>query len=197
MRRIKERNFFTIWLTGLPCSGKTTIANALNDKLNSSMTHGRFVCLDGDDLRTKLNSDLGFTEEDRKENLRRVGHIAQLFNDKRLNALCSFVSPTESLREAALSNIDNVYLVYVDCSAKTCAERDVKGMWAKAKSGEIPMFTGYSAPYDIPKNPTLTVNTELFSIDQCVNQIIFFISNLGEDYELGMPTLTSLDSALL
>jgi adenylyl-sulfate kinase len=163
--------FCTIWLTGLPCSGKTTIAKALEKRLNNER-EDTFVCLDGDDLRMKLNSDLGFSVEDRRENLRRVGHVAQLFNDKGWNVICSFVSPTDSLREAALSNVKRVYLVLIDCSSDKCAERDVKGMWAKAKTGEIPMFTGYSAPFDKPENADLTVNTETLTVDECVDLII-------------------------
>jgi adenylylsulfate kinase len=175
MKKESNRPFFTIWLTGLPCSGKTTISKALLERLNNdlSLNRGRrFIGLDGDDLRTKLNSDLGFTPEDREENLRRVGHLSQLFNEKDLNVICSFVSPTESLRDKALSNIDNVYLVFIKCSADKCAERDVKGMWAKAKTGEIPMFTGFSAPYDIPKDPDLVLDTEELTLDECVDKLI-------------------------
>jgi adenylylsulfate kinase len=175
MKKESDRPFFTIWLTGLPCSGKTTISKALLERLNNdlSLNRGRrFVSLDGDDLRSKLNSDLSFSHEDRRENLRRVGHLSQLFNEKELNVICSFVSPTEDLRNTAIESIDNVFLVFVECSADKCAERDVKGMWAKAKTGEIPMFTGFSAPYDIPKDPDLVLNTEDLTLDECVGKLI-------------------------
>jgi adenylylsulfate kinase len=175
MKKQSNRPFFTIWLTGLPCSGKTTISRALIERLNNdlSLNRGRkFIGLDGDDLRSKLNSDLSFTHEDRKENLRRVGHLAQLFNEKELNVICSFVSPTEDLRDTALDNIENVFMVFVKCSADKCAERDVKGMWAKAKTGEIPMFTGYSAPYDIPVDPDLILDTEELTLDECVDSLL-------------------------
>jgi adenylylsulfate kinase len=175
MKRLSKKPFFTIWLTGLPCSGKTTIAKNLIEKLNNdrSLNRGiKFIHLDGDDLRSKLNEDLSFTPKDRAENLRRVGHIASLFNEKGLNAVCSFVSPTEDLRECALKCIDNVFVVYVKCSAEECETRDVKGMWKKARSGEIPMFTGLSAPYDAPKIPDLVLDTENSSIEDCVNQLI-------------------------
>ena len=158
----------TIWLTGLPCSGKSEISKKIE-----SLTD--FINLDGDDLRGKLNSDLGFTPEDRAENLRRVGHIAQLFNDKGLNVICSFVSPTEELRECAFKSIKNLYIIYIKCSATECANRDVKGHWAKAKSGEIPMFTGVSAPYHPPKNPDLILDTENSSIEDCVDKLLIFI----------------------
>jgi adenylyl-sulfate kinase len=175
MKKESNRPFFTIWLTGLPCSGKTTISKALIERLNGdlSLNRGRrFISLDGDDLRSKLNSDLGFSPEDRKENLRRVGNLAQLFNEKELNVVCSFVSPTEDLRNTAIEHIDNVFLVFVECSANKCAERDVKGMWAKAKTGEIKMFTGYSAPYDIPQEPDLVLNTEESTLDECVDKLL-------------------------
>ena len=175
MKKESSRPFFTIWLTGLPCSGKTTISKALLERLNNDLLLNRgrrFVSLDGDDLRGKFNSDLGFSHEDRKENLRRVGHLSQLFNEKELNVVCSFVSPTDDLRDEALNHIDNVFLVFVECSADKCAERDVKGMWAKAKTGEIPMFTGYSAPYDIPKDADLVLNTENLTLDECVDKLL-------------------------
>jgi adenylylsulfate kinase len=180
MKKESENPFFTIWLTGLPCSGKTTIANALMEKLNSDLSLNRgidFINLDGDDLREKLNSDLTFTPEDRKENLRRVGHVAQLFNSKGINVICSFVSPNEELRDEALTHLDNSFLVFVNCSAEKCAERDVKGMWKKAKSGEIKMFTGFSAPYDNPESPDLTLDTEKFTISECVDQVISALTN--------------------
>ena len=175
MKRESNKPYFTIWLTGLPCSGKTTISKALIKKINEdlSLNRGRrFVSLDGDDLRSKLNSDLGFSPKDRNENLRRVGHLAQLFNEKEMNVVCSFVSPTEDLRNEALKHIDNVFLIFVKCSAEKCAERDVKGMWAKAKAGKIKMFTGYSAPYDIPEESDLVLDTEELTLDQCVDKII-------------------------
>ena len=155
----------TIWLTGLPCSGKTTIAKRI-EYLTS------YINLDGDDLRTKLNSDLSFTPEDRAENLRRVGHLSQLFNDKRINVICSFVSPTDELREEAFKSIKNLFIVYVKCSPETCAKRDEKGMWKKARSGEIPMFTGYSAPYNPPENADLVLDTEELDLDSCVDKLL-------------------------
>lgn len=163
----------TVWLTGLCCSGKTTIAKKIENLTD-------YINLDGDDLRAKLNSDLTFTPEDRAENLRRIGHIAQLFNEKGLNIICSFVSPTESLRECALKHIDNVYIIYIKCSVEECERRDVKGMYAKARSGEIPMFTGVSSPYDVPKNPDLVLDTENYALDECVDQLLYFIDNIME-----------------
>ena len=161
----------TIWLTGLCCSGKTTIAKKIE-----SLTD--YINLDGDDLRSKLNSDLSFTPEDRAENLRRIGYIAQLFNDKGLNVICSFVSPTEDLRECAFKHIKDLYIIYIKCSVEECERRDVKGMWKKARSGEIPMFTGYSAPYHPPKNPDLILDTEKLSLDECIDNLLVLIDDL-------------------
>jgi adenylylsulfate kinase len=158
----------TIWLTGLPCSGKTTIAKRIEYLTN-------FINLDGDDLRTKLNSDLSFTPGDRAENLRRIGHLAQLFNAKGINVICSFVSPTDELRQEAFNSIKNLFVVYIKCSADECARRDVKGMWALARSGEIEMFTGYSAPFYEPKNPDLVLDTEKLDLDECVDKLLEII----------------------
>ena len=163
-------NNCTIWLTGMPCSGKTTIAQSLQMELTERNVNA--ICLDGDDLRSKLNEDLGFSPEDRKENLRRASHISQLFNDKGIVVISSFVSPTNDLRDKIHSIITNIKLVYVKCSAEECANRDVKGMWARAKSGEIKGFTGYDAPFDDPINPDLVLDTEKLSKKECVDSII-------------------------
>ena len=160
----------TIWLTGMPCSGKTTLANGLQRKLKGL---GKFyITLDGDDLRSKINRDLGFSEKDRAENLRRVGAIANLFNEKGISVICSFVSPTEKLREKALNLIDNYKLIFVDCPAEECAKRDVKGMWKLAKEGKIKNFTGYSAPFEIPKKADVTINTKELNIDESLEKIL-------------------------
>jgi len=160
----------TIWLTGMPCSGKTTISNYLQEEFKN---RGHcFATLDGDDLREKLNSDLGFSEEDRAENLRRVGHLAQLFNDKGIPVICSFVSPTEKLRKIALEKIKISYLIYVDCPAEECARRDVKGMWELARKGVIKNFTGFSAPFEPPQKPDLTIRTKDLTIEESISKII-------------------------
>ena len=160
----------TIWFTGLPCSGKTTLCNKLYEEMRN---HGyNVVTLDGDDMRSKMNEDLGFSPKDRAENLRRVAHTAQLFNDKGYIVLASFVSPTEDVREMIKGIIKYFKLVYVDCSIDKCVERDVKGMYKKAIAGEIPDFTGISAPFDTPLNPDIVVKTEENDVDACIEQII-------------------------
>ena len=162
----------TIWLTGLPCSGKTTIAEAVVEKM---LLHGQHVIsLDGDDVRNTLNSDLGFDEKDRYENLRRIACMCEILNSKGITTICSFVSPTERLRKA-LDNISDLQLVYVKASPEICAKRDVKGMWKKAKNGEIANFTGYNSPFEPPATPALTLETEILSLEECVKQVIALI----------------------
>jgi len=160
----------TILLTGLPCSGKTTIAKKLKEELENKGYN--VVHLDGDDVRTKLNSDLGFSDKDRKENLRRISHVSQLFNNNLNIVLASFVSPTEEMRELIKSNLEHYKLCFVDCSLDTCMKRDVKGMYKKAKLGIIKNFTGFSAPFEKPKNPDIVVNTDELDLDKTVEKIL-------------------------
>jgi len=162
----------TLWLTGLPCAGKTTLAKRLKEELDNRGYNCRH--LDGDNVRGGLNENLGFSPEDRRENLRRIGHVAKLFNDCNTPVVASFVSPTDELRGIPRGIIgkDNFKLVYVQCSAETCAKRDVKGMWAKAKTGEIPQFTGVSAPFDEPGDANMVIDTEHQDLETCVSQIL-------------------------
>lgn len=176
-----QKNFknekFTVWLTGLPCSGKTTIANKLHATIFQRF-NDNFICLDGDDLRCGLNEDLGFSDKDRYENIRRVSHVAELFNKRGINVICSFVSPTEELRNLVEKNIKNIVVVYVECSKEECAKRDVKGMWKKAYNGEIKFFTGVDGVFEEPVNPDIIVNTESSDLDSCVSFIIYKLENL-------------------
>jgi len=159
----------TIWLTGLPCSGKTTIAKSLKEEL----TNGGYntVHLDGDDVREKLNEDLGFSEKDRYENLRRVAHIAKLFNENGSLIIASFVSPTNKMRDMIKKIIGNMKLVYVKCSLETCEKRDTKNMYKKARLGEIKNFTGISAPFEEPR-ADIIVDSENDDIKKCVGKIL-------------------------
>jgi len=163
-----EKNF-TIWLTGLPCSGKTTIAKSLKAEL---INRGyNTVHLDGDDVRENLNEDLGFTEKDRYENLRRVAHVARLFNKNKNLVIASFISPTKRMRDMIKKIIGNMKLVYIKCSLETCKKRDVRGMYKKASLGEIKNFTGISAPFEEPK-ADITVDTENNDLKKCVQKIL-------------------------
>jgi len=160
----------TIWFTGLPCSGKTTIAKELHKTLRSrgyKVEH-----FDGDNLRNTLNKDLGFSKEDRDENIRRVIYLCKLLNKHNIIVLSSFISPYRKIRNNARKEIDNFVEVFVDCPIDVCIKRDTKGMYKKAMNGEITNFTGIDAPYEEPKNPDLVLKTNECSIDECVKKIL-------------------------
>lgn len=160
----------TLWLTGLPCAGKTTLARRLKEELDNRGYNT--VHLDGDNVRDKLNADLGFSPEDRKENLRRVAHVSRLFNENNHFVIASFVSPLNELREMIRDIVGNFKLVYVKCSLQTCEKRDTKGMYEKARKGEIEQFTGVSAPFEDPANPEITVDTDNNTVEECVRHIL-------------------------
>ena len=160
----------TLWLTGLPCSGKTTIAAKLEEELTFSGY--RVLTLDGDDVRAGLNADLGFDDRDRKENLRRIAQICQMLNNKGIVVIASFVSPTEELREVVKEIVARLKIVFVDCSLETCIQRDVKGMYKKALTGEMKHFTGIQDPYEPPCSPYLIVDSEKNSLEACIQQIL-------------------------
>lgn len=161
-----------IWFTGLSGSGKTTLAKVLeNDLLNRG--HLCYV-LDGDNIRHGLNNNLGFSEADRKENIRRIAEVSKLFVDAGIISINCFVSPTNELRDLARNIIgtEDFIEVFVDCPLEVCEARDVKGLYAKARRGEIPDFTGINAPFERPENPFVTLNTALYTISECNSQLI-------------------------
>ena len=160
----------TLWLTGLPCSGKTTLAQRLKEEMANRGF--KAVHLDADDIRGTLNADLGFSSEDRKENLRRIACVAKLFNENGNFVIASFVSPTDELREMVKNIIGNFKLVFVKCSQKACEQRDVKGMYKKARNGEIKDFTGVSAPFEEPANPDIVVDAESNNVEDCVREML-------------------------
>jgi len=166
IKRVKT----TIWLTGLPCSGKTTLAQQLKDKLDNKGI--KSVLLDADDIRGGLNADLGFSQKDRIENLRRVAHVAKIFNDNGILVIASFISPTNKMRRMINKILKDIKLVYVKCDLKTCAARDVKGMYKKARQGIIKQFTGISAPFEVPDRADLVVDTAKNSLEYCVKKIL-------------------------
>lgn len=160
----------TLWLTGRPCAGKSTLAKHLRQEMDKRGI--RTVNLDGDDVRGKLNADLGFSEKDRKENLRRVAHVARLFNENGSFVIATFVSPTNEVREMVRGIIPNFKLCYVQSSLATCEARDVKGQYKKARRGEIKDFTGVSAPFEEPVRPDIVVHTEKNDVETCVAHIL-------------------------
>ena len=165
-----------IWFTGLSGSGKSSIANILEKKLQSLGKHT--ITLDGDNIRHGLNRDLGFTEADRVENIRRVGELAKLMLDSGLICITSFISPFESERSMARTLVsENEFIeVFVDTPLSVCEQRDVKGLYAKARAGEIPNFTGISSPFETPKNPEIRIDTTNISAEEAANQIVKFLS---------------------
>ena len=166
-----------IWLSGLSGSGKSTIANELEKKLfeNGYLSY----LLDGDNIRIGLNKDLGFSDNDRKENIRRISEVSRLMLDAGLIVITAFISPFEEERELAKSLVkeENYFLVHVNCSVEKCEERDVKGLYKKARAGEIKNFTGIDSPYEVPDNPNLIVDTEQESVNESVNKIFTAITN--------------------
>src|SRR6056297_2929036 len=165
-----------LWFTGLSGSGKSTIAVEVEKEL---YRRGRASYrLDGDNLRFGLNKDLGFTASDREENIRRIGEVAALFADAGLITLASFISPYRAGREAAreAAGAENFKEIYVKASVETCAERDPKGLYEKAKRGEIDNFTGISAPYEEPENPDLIIDTKKLTVEQSVQKVIEMIN---------------------
>lgn len=177
--RRKNNNHYSciLWFTGLSASGKSTIANAVSKTLYE-LNIQQYV-LDGDNIRHGLNKDLGFTDLDRTENIRRIGEVAKLFVDSGQVVLTAFISPFQSDRNLvrALVPEDEFIEIYVECSIETCASRDPKGLYEKAKSGEIKNFTGVSSPYEAPLNPEIKLNTDEFSIQQCVDTVLQYLRN--------------------
>lgn len=166
-----------IWATGLPCSGKSTIM----DEAYSTLTkqHYSVVRLDGDIVRQSLTKDLGFSKEDREENLKRITFVANLLSRQGIIVLCSFVSPYRHVRENIKNSTLNFVEVFVDASPEVCATRDVKGMWKKAKEGIIKNFTGYNDPYEVPLNPDIHLNTEHESVESCSDKIVNYVRKLN------------------
>jgi len=162
----------TLWLTGLSGAGKSTVAYRVEKKL---VERGAFAyVLDGDNVRHGLNSDLGFAPEDRDENIRRVGEVCRLFTDAGAIVLASFISPYRSVRQAVREKMpEGAFLeVYVSASLEVCESRDPKGLYRRARAGEIPDFTGISAPYEAPESPEIEVNTGELDVDACAAKII-------------------------
>jgi adenylylsulfate kinase len=169
----------TIWLTGLSGSGKSTIAVAAERALieRGSLAY----VLDGDNVRHGLNKNLGFSPEDRTENIRRIGEVAKLFTEAGIIVFTSFISPYRADRDAVreLMGSGDFIEAYVAASLDTCESRDVKGLYQKARAGEIPEFTGISAPYEEPEKPELVIDTNRQSVEESVAQVVAYLEDKG------------------
>lgn len=170
--KLKNQHPLCIWMTGLSGAGKSTLANALEEKLNHLGKHT--YILDGDNLRHGLNQDLGFSVEARNENVRRAAQMARLMVDAGLIVIVGLISPlkTERDRSRALFEPNQFMEVYLSTSLKECEKRDVKGLYQKARSGELKDFTGIDSPYEPPEAPEIELNTENLSVEQAVDVIM-------------------------
>jgi len=165
-----------IWFTGLSGAGKSTLANALNEALH--LKGISTYVLDGDNIRHGLCKDLGFSDSDREENIRRIGEVANLFMDAGIVAITAFVSPFKADRDKVRSIIGNNDFIEIYCAAdlSVCEKRDTKGLYKKARLGEIKEFTGISSPYEIPENPEISINTGTIALTDSVKQIIDYLN---------------------
>jgi adenylylsulfate kinase len=174
---MKKHQGYTIWFTGLPCCGKTTIANQVAVLLKKK---GYLVeQLDGDIIRQNFSSDLSFSKKDRDENIKRATFLAKMLSRNNVVVLASFVSPYRKERRKARKEIKNFVEVFVRCPVKICMKRDVKGMYKKALEGKIQHFTGVDDPYEEPEHPELIVDTDIESLDESVEKVIKKIQELG------------------
>jgi adenylylsulfate kinase len=177
--RLHQHKSVILWFTGLSGSGKSTLAHAVEDFLHKKGI-STFV-LDGDNVRHGLCSDLGFSNIDRIENIRRIGELAKLMTEAGIITLTAFISPFKSDRNAARKLVPHgdFLEIYCQCSIEVCENRDVKGLYKKARAGEIPFFTGIGSPYEAPDNPELIINTQEKSLDESVKSVIELLVERG------------------
>ena len=177
-QQLLKQNAKLIWFTGLSGAGKTTLALGLQQLIESEGVSSKF--LDGDVLRQGINSNLGFSPADRIENIRRVAEINKLFNEMGICTINAFISPTEELRQLAKQIIgaDNFIEIFVNASLATCEKRDVKGLYAKARAGLIPNFTGIDSAYEVPQDADFIVETDSYSVEQSLKTIVAFLKNI-------------------
>ncbi|MEN8190188.1 MAG: adenylyl-sulfate kinase [Thermodesulfobacteriota bacterium] len=168
-----------LWFTGLSGSGKSTLAHAVEERLH--LMGCRTYVFDGDNVRHGLCGDLSFSPEDRRENLRRISEMVKLFLDAGVLSLTAFISPLRSDREMVkeIIGVDNVIEVYCNCPLEICEQRDVKGLYKKARAGEIENYTGISSPYEEPRNPDIVIDTGVRPLRDCVNEIITELRERG------------------
>ena len=164
-----------IWFTGLSGSGKSTVALGVERELHKRGILCRI--LDGDNIRSGINRNLGFSAEDRKENIRRIAEVGKLFVDTGIGTLAAFISPTNESRQmaAGIIGMEDFKEVYISTPLEVCEKRDVKGLYARARRGDIQNFTGVSAPFEVPENPALSLDTSVLSLEECVNKVLELI----------------------
>lgn len=175
----KNQQACLLWYTGLSGSGKSTIANAVDDLLFKRACHS--YLLDGDNVRHGLNGDLGFSDQDRVENIRRISEVGKLFVDAGLIVSTAFISPFQSDRDLARKLLPEgrFFEVFIDTPIEICEQRDPKGLYVKARAGEIKNFTGIDSAYDVPVNPDIHIETAKMNIYDCAMQVINHLSKLG------------------
>jgi len=172
-----QQKGFTLWMTGLSGAGKTTIAKIVEAELKSRGL--KIERLDGDVVRQSLTRDLGFSKEDREKNIERVTFVAKLLSRNGVGVIASFVSPYRAVRDRVRSETTNFIEVFVNAPLEVCAERDVKGLYAKAFAGEIPNFTGVSDPYEPPLNPEIVLNTHEETPEESAQKLISYLEQHG------------------
>jgi len=174
--QLNQQQSAILWFTGLSGSGKSTIADAVEERLHNSSV--RTYILDGDNVRHGLNGDLGFSDEDRQENIRRIGETSKLFIDAGVMVLTSFISPFVKDRDFVRQNVNTHEFIeiHVQCPLEVCEERDIKGLYEKARKGEITQFTGIDSPYEEPESAEIVIDTSALSIEESANKIVEYLS---------------------
>jgi adenylylsulfate kinase len=172
-----ENHGMTLWFTGLPCSGKTTVSEQVYKRLQQ--TGAKVELLDGDIVRQRLTKGLGFSKEDRDENIRRIGFVCYLLTRNGVIAMAAAISPYRAVRDELRSLIGSFLEIYVDCPLEVCKRRDVKGMYKKALAGELAHFTGVSDPYEEPLNPDLILRTNEETLEESVSKVMDLLASRG------------------
>jgi len=168
---------FTLWFTGLPCSGKSTVADAVTEKLNQAKE--KVERLDADKIRKTLWPELGYSKQDRDENIRRAAWLANILTKNNVAVVASFISPYKEVRRRIRQEIGDFIEIYVKCPVGVCVQRDTRGMYRKALAGEIKDFTGVSAPYEEPQNPEVVVETDREPLETCVKRVMDKLNEMG------------------